>query len=192
MLWSSLPAIDMPAPGDLVATAYDAHPWRVEQRIKDQWGQVHLRITRGQTELWERVECLSWYPTKGDICTIILQPYIQWVQAQIDWKREVEREENPMRWQAIDAEIEALKKQMGLVNECGSWLYQDLLIVGIEHNWATVQSCGFDVVGTAIERGTKNPVFTPKGQPQRLPAQAIGVIYRARAMAMKQLNLVAA
>jgi len=172
MLWSSLPASELPAPGDRVVLSHDWQPWAVQQRIKDQWGQVHLLITRGEQQQWERVECLSWYPTPGDVCTLILRPYIEWVQAAIDWQRLL-RDEEPMRYQAIDQELERLKKDMGLVNETGSWIYQDLHLLALEHNWATVQANG-------------------KGPQHKLPAQAIGVIRRAAAVAQQQQLKVAA
>lgn len=173
MLWSSLTPAELPATGDRVVFSHDWTPWTVQQRIKDQWGQVHLLVARGQQQQWERVECFAWAPQAGDVCALILRPYIEWVQAQIDWQRML-RDEEPARWQEIDQGIEKLKKQMGLVNEVQSWIYQDLHLIAMANNWATVQANG-------------------KGPQHQLPAQAIGVVRRAKAIPQTQqlLNLAA-
>lgn len=175
MLWSSLTPAELPAQGDRVVFSHDWVPWDVKERRRDPHGQVWLLVARGEQQQWDRVEVFAWHPAPGDVCTLILKPYIEWVQAAIDCQRML-RDEEPMRWQAIDQEIERLKKEMGLVNETGSWIYQDLHLIELAHNWATVQANG-------------------KGPQHKLPAQCIGVVKRQAAVktapSQQSLNLAA-
>lgn len=53
--------------------------------------------------------------------------------------------------------VEAIKKEMAVVEEAGSWLYMPLHLNEIAHNWATVQAKG-------------------KGARRLIPAQCLAVL----------------
>lgn len=156
MLWSTLKPAELPAPGQEVVYSHEAKRWMVQQRIRDEHGQVWLDIQRGTDRRWERIECLQWAPIPGDVCVSILRPYIDWVQSRIDWEREMALDD-PTNYRIHMEKAEAIKKEMSIVEEAGSWLYLPLHVREIAHNWATVQANG-------------------KGMRRQLPAQCLAVL----------------
>jgi hypothetical protein len=154
MLWSSLPADQIPAVGDRVVIDNTIKSYEVTGRIRDEYGQVWLELAGH----WERVECVSWAPNPGDICTILLKNYIDWVAARMAHQRNL-AEDDPKQWKACQDRLELLKKEMAVANDASSWIYTDLHLVSIDHNWATVQANG-------------------KGSHRQLPISTIAVVRR--------------
>jgi hypothetical protein len=156
MLWSSLPPSELPAVGDRVCIDSTIKSYEVTARIRDEHGQVWLELAGH----WERVECVHWAPAPGDICTILLKSYIDWVAARMDYQRNL-AQDDPKEWKACQDRLKGLKKDMAVADDAGSWLYGELHLVSLDHNWATVQAGG-------------------KGPHRQLPLSTIAVLRRGK------------